>query len=86
MASKEGATVNDTLLKSIKQESQEWAACHGLVMYSKKTQLQHAPFTLLPSPIPKKLFSLAQELAPLFNELYHAISLDTQWLLRTLAM
>ncbi len=41
---------------------------------------QHAPITLLPSAFPAKLFHSAIDLASPFNELYHRIANDPEWL------
>ena len=37
----------------------------------------HAPYTLLPTPFPRRLFQLAQRLQPLYNLLYSRIASDT---------
>lgn len=40
----------------------------------------HAPFTLLPSPFPRALFSKAQRLQPVLNELYARVAVDDAFL------
>lgn len=47
--------------------------------------LLHAPFALLPMSFPKVYWEQALELAPLFNELVHRVSLDGDFLQQTLA-
>ena len=47
--------------------------------------LVHAPICLLPSPFSDEQFKQAIELAPLFNELIDAVSLDHVFLQETLS-
>ena len=63
----------------------DFAFAHGLV-YRPLQEIKdapvdtssviHAPFSLLPSPFPAKLFHYASSLQPIYNDLYARISLD----------
>jgi len=83
------------LLSLLKEESIDWAVCHGLTMRTKssyytaedsrpESSIIHAPFTLVPSPFPKKSFHQAYCLGPDFNILVHKISCDSNFILDTL--
>lgn len=56
------------------------ALVHGLLMNEASGRTTHAPFTLLPSPVPAPLFEAARRLGPLFNTLVDAISRDFAFL------
>ncbi|KDN51431.1 glutathione synthase [Tilletiaria anomala UBC 951] len=67
----------------------DYAFAHGLVYRplipaSEKvvntTSVIHAPFSLLPSPFPARLFAYAKSLQPILNELYARVALDHQFL------
>nr|AMY56530.1 glutathione synthetase [Botryllus schlosseri] len=63
----------------------DYAICNGIVMRtrSKPTSsdvVQHAPFTLLPSPVPKNLYEQAISVQKDFNFLMHAISQDPEFM------
>ena len=61
--------------------------CHELQRSGKApgVGLLHAPFSLLPMSFPQAYWDQALELAPLFNELVHRVSLDGDFLQHTLA-
>lgn len=64
----------------------DYALSHGLVLRPQpttagsspsQTSVIHAPYALFPSPFPRRLFSQALELQPLYNALYaHAATDD----------
>lgn len=45
----------------------------------------HAPFSLLPTPMPRNQFELVTRTMPVFNSLVQSISADTEYLAGTLA-
>lgn len=78
--------LDDKLLKLLQKESQDWAICHGLVMYSKTTgHLTHAPFTLFPTTFPRRSYQHAEKLGIDFNLLVHKIAKDTDFLINSLS-
>jgi hypothetical protein len=67
------------------QDTQEWAIVHGLLMYSKtEGKLSAAPYSLFPSPWPKRLFDLALTLATDYNLLVDKVAQDSDFLLEHL--
>lgn len=69
----------------------DFAFAHGLAyrpaMQDSATSVDtssviHAPFSLLPSPFPRKLFEEARRLQPICNELYARIAMDHEFLER----
>ncbi|KAJ3337672.1 hypothetical protein HDU83_008549, partial [Entophlyctis luteolus] len=63
----------------------DWALMNGLIMSSATgvgtfRSVNHAPFALFPTPIPRHCFSKAVDLQPLFNTVVHNISLDRTFL------
>ena len=56
-----------------------------MLMHSCTVGLTHAPFVLLPSPIPRACFAEAFAIAPLFNLLIDRVSRDAPYLSRVLA-
>ncbi|KAL6736756.1 hypothetical protein Aduo_007070 [Ancylostoma duodenale] len=72
----------DELLES----SVDWAHAHGLVMRTKEHKdrsdvCQTAPFALLPTPFPRKLFEQAVKVQNLIATLYHEIAYDYDFLI-----
>jgi len=71
-------------------EETAYAIANGLVMLSRQTcdtgerHLSHAPFTLLPSPIPARCFERAVALAEPFGLLVHRVASDHAFLRDTL--
>lgn len=68
-----------------------WAAQHGLLVRPSTSQIPadvnphvnlatNAPVSLFPSPFPRKLFRQAQDLQPLYNELYAAVASSEDFL------
>jgi glutathione synthase len=65
-------------------EAVDWAAAHGMLVRPQGTQFDHCPFSLLPTPLPRKAFEAAVALGPLFGKLTDAVARDTEWLHTTL--
>ena len=63
-------------------EGKDYCVTHGLVMGVKDCCLraEHAPFTLQPTPFPKRLFTKAKEVQKDFNFLVHKVSQDHEFL------
>ncbi|WKX97302.1 hypothetical protein Q1695_013171 [Nippostrongylus brasiliensis] len=73
--------VEELLLSSV-----DWAHAHGLVMRTKEHKdrsdvCQTAPFALLPTPFPRKLFQQAINVQNLMASLYHEIAYDYEFLI-----
>lgn len=45
-----------------------------------QTTVIHAPYSLLPTPFPRKLYNQAQSLQPLYNALYAHVTVDDDFL------
>lgn len=73
---------SDDLVKFLVDEGKDYCLTHGLVMRAKDSHfmVEHAPFTLLPTAFPKRLFSLAKEVQKDFNLLVHRVSQDHEFL------
>lgn len=85
MEQKKRETLSDDVVSLLSQETKTWAEGHGIVMYSKKDlKLIHAPFTLLPSPIPSNLFQRAVKLAVPFNTIVDKLASHPTFLLEAL--
>ena len=72
--------------KDLVAESTAWAVIHGLVMAmpgESQTVVTHCPFTILPSPVPRRFFDKAVALSKPLNTLVHAISTDVDFLVQT---
>ena len=41
-------------------EAVDWAAAHGMLVRPQGTQFDHCPFSLLPTPLPRKAFEAAR--------------------------
>jgi len=53
--------------------------------YTKPSQLQFAPFVLVPSSFPRKEFEKAVALQPIINRLMHNVAHDEEFITTTLA-
>ena len=80
-------TQKDYLVFTVKN----WSIQHGLAVRPNPSFVApehdpnsilatNAPVTLFPSPFPKITFDHAQELQPLYNELYARIADEEEWL------
>jgi len=86
--------MNNTTKGTIVRHAIDWALAHGLnyrvpVSFSCSTQTipepikyaaTHAPFALTPAPFSKVCFQKARELQPVYNELFHSISKDKEFI------
>uniref|UniRef100_A0A1I7WRU1 Glutathione synthetase n=1 Tax=Heterorhabditis bacteriophora TaxID=37862 RepID=A0A1I7WRU1_HETBA len=73
-------------VEQLVSSSVDWAHAHGLVIRTAEHKdrsdvCQTAPFTLLPSPFPKKLFLQAVDVQNLMAFLYHEIAYDYEFLI-----
>ena len=66
--------------------SRDWALSHSLVYrplsdsVSFHTSVIHAPYALFPSPFPRALFRLAQDIQQAYNAIYAQIACDFPFL------
>ena len=66
----------------------DWSLSHGLVLRPvgsassppSTTAAIHAPYSLYPSPFPRKLFDQAKELQEIYNSLYASVTVDKEFL------
>ncbi|XP_034939816.1 glutathione synthetase-like [Chelonus insularis] len=76
-------------LEELIEKAKDWAVMHGLglrpIANISKDSIQFAPFTLLPSTLPKSEFENVCELQPIFNMLIHKVAHDFQFLKETLS-
>lgn len=74
----------DKVLRTIVENSKDYAIMHGAAMRSKtnfsKDMVQFAPFALLPSPLPRQQFQRAVEIQTVLNELMHKVAYDRKFL------
>lgn len=63
-------------------EGKDYCLTHGLVMREEDSSfmVEHAPFTLLPTAFPKRLFSQVKDVQMDFNLLVHRVSQDHEFL------
>ncbi|XP_078367760.1 glutathione synthetase-like isoform X2 [Oculina patagonica] len=61
-------------------EGRDYFLANGMIYKSQNGNLQHRPFTLLPTPFPKKLFTAAREVQTDFNLLVHKASQDFEFI------
>lgn len=73
---------SEELVAYLAEEGKDYCLTHGLVMGAKDSchTVDHAPFTLLPTPFPKRLFTQAKEVQRDFNLLVHRVSQDHEFL------
>eukprot|EP01062_Namystynia_karyoxenos_P016589 TRINITY_DN16063_c0_g1_i1.p1 TRINITY_DN16063_c0_g1~~TRINITY_DN16063_c0_g1_i1.p1 ORF type:complete len:545 (+),score=142.22 TRINITY_DN16063_c0_g1_i1:70-1635(+) len=70
------------------QRATAWAVTHGLVSAQGRAnshRVTHSPFCLLPTPFPRRLFSLAVSLQPTFNQLIDRVARDADFVRSTLS-
>ncbi|XP_062144107.1 glutathione synthetase, chloroplastic [Alnus glutinosa] len=86
--------IDQDLLQEMVYDALVWSSLHGLVIGDKSVQrsgkvpgvgLVHAPFALLPIPLPESQWRQACELAPIFSELVDRVSLDGKFLQESLS-
>ncbi|XP_070574348.1 glutathione synthetase-like [Ptychodera flava] len=73
--------INDDVLEDIVSQSKDFANVHGIVMRRRESPTSSelvcfTPHTLLPSPVPRKLFEEALGVQGDFNLLVHGVSRD----------
>lgn len=73
---------SEELVSYLAEEGKDYCVTHGIVMGAKDSYhaVHHAPFTLLPTPFPKRLFAQAKEVQKDFNLLVHRVSQDHEFL------
>ncbi|XP_057654245.1 glutathione synthetase-like isoform X2 [Diorhabda carinulata] len=71
-------------LKELVSKGKDWAIMHGVSMRTKEQfsedTITFAPFVLFPSTMPKKDFQHAVELQTIFQELFHKVAYDREFL------
>lgn len=72
----------EELVGYLAEEGKDYCVTHGIVMGAKDSRhaVHHAPFALLPSPFPKRLFAEAKEVQKDYNLLVHRVSQDHEFL------
>jgi len=78
--------IPEDLVAFLAEEGKDYCVTHGIVMGAKDCckRVEHAPFTLHPSPFPKRLFTQAKEVQKDFNLLVHKVSQDHEFLKKAL--
>ena len=71
--------LSDDEVNFLASEGRDYFLTHGMIYKNHSGNLQHRPFTLLPTPFPKKLFTTAMEVQKDFNLLVHKASQDIQF-------
>ncbi|EPS68591.1 glutathione synthetase, partial [Genlisea aurea] len=86
--------VDSDLLQKIVYDALVWSSLNGLVVGDKTSEnsgkvpgigLVHAPISLFPTSFPESKWKQACELAPIFNELVDRVSLDAEFLQKSLS-
>ncbi|XP_076640759.1 glutathione synthetase [Halictus rubicundus] len=80
--------ISEKELEELIEKAKDWALMHGMCIRPKtnfnKNILQFAPFTLMPSPFPRKEFENACQIQPKLNLLIHKVAQDFNFLKETL--
>lgn len=71
-------------LKDRLAEAVDFALLHGLIKYTPRNALAHAPFTLTPCPLPAAAIDGMARLTPTYNALALALARDPRFLAETL--
>lgn len=73
---------SEELVSYLAEEGRDYCVTHGIVLGAKDCCLrtEHAPFTLLPTLFPKRLFTQVKEVQKDFNLLVHKVSQDHEFL------
>lgn len=73
---------SEELVSYLAEEGKDYCLTHGIVLGVKDCclRVEHAPFTLLPTSFPKRLFTQAKEVQKNFNLLVHKVSQDHEFL------
>ena len=74
------------LVSLLADEGRDYCLTNGLVMRAKDSvfSVEHAPFTLLPTAFPERLFTKAKDVQKDFNVLVHRVSQDHDFLEKAL--
>lgn len=76
--------IPETELKEVIEKAIDWALMHGIGLRSKKdydaNSLHFAPFSLLPSPFPRREFVKATSIQVVLNELMHRVAHSREFL------
>ncbi|KFD63361.1 hypothetical protein M514_02081, partial [Trichuris suis] len=80
---------NDKLIDELLDDAKDWAATNGMCIRSSEQPwssdvVEIMPFTLFPSPVPRKLFNEAMSLQKM-NELYYRVAIDKEFITSCLA-
>ena len=67
------------------KEGRDYCVTHGMMYKDAKDLLQHIPFTLFPSPFPRRLFQEAKDVQTDFNLLVHQVSQDYEFIKNALS-
>ncbi|CAI9102306.1 OLC1v1000553C2 [Oldenlandia corymbosa var. corymbosa] len=87
-------SIQSELLEKMVYDALVWSSLHGLLVGDRKSQksgkvpgvdMVHAPFALLPMSFPETHWKQACEVAPIFNELVDRVSLDGEFLQKSLS-
>ena len=80
-----GHEISQDEVKYLESEGRDYCVSHGMIYKDSKGNLQHIPFTLLPTPFPQKLFMAAKEVQTDFNLLIHKVSQDYEFIKNALS-
>jgi len=87
-ASAKPVSMDPATLSTLTVESQAWAARNALLMGvggdASPSHLVHAPFSLLPSPLPRSAYEQGVALAEINNRMVENIASDEEYLRQTL--
>ena len=72
----------EELVFSLSEEGKDYCFTHGMLFRGKDSHSvwEHVPFTLFPTPFPRRLFAQAKEVQKDFNLLVHRVALDHKFL------
>ena len=82
--------LDQAFLTDVQDQARDFACSHGIIMRTKQAPgssevVCHAPFTLIPSPLPRVFFDKAKKLQEGINLLMFRVSQNSEFLTRTLA-
>lgn len=80
--------LSEKVVEEIETKARDWAGVHGAVLRTSEAdpiyRLEVIPFTLLPTPFPRKEFLKAKDIQKALNLLFHRVSYDPDFLTSTL--
>lgn len=71
--------LSDNEVDFLASEGRDYFLTRGMIYRNKSGNLEHRPFTVLPTPFPRRLFAAAREVQKDFNLLVHKASQDFQF-------